>query len=130
MGAEASKDFGEGALVDGDHNRGRGKVDQRRKHRVAFQRALGLFREELPTPPPAVQAAAGRARIEVAVRKRPLFEHEVGRGDFDAATIASDGTAVWAHRALMRADLKVRRFPEGTSALLWIFPTAPRACLS
>ena len=135
MGAEASSlEAAEAVLVDGDHNRGRGKVAQRREHSVEFIAAVAAFNAKHCAPPGGGALAAGggglaplgadgRAgpRIRVAVRKRPLFEHERARRDFDVVSCAADG--VWLHRCLMRADLKHMAcesfdfaFPDGTFA--------------
>ena len=112
MGAEGSTLAGaEAALVDGEHNRSRGKVAQRREHAVEFVSAIGAFNAahgggDDDEPPPAAAAAttAQPGRIRVAVRKRPLFPHESAKGDFDAVCCARGG--VWMHRTMMRADLK------------------------
>ena len=111
--------------MDGDHNRGRGKVAQRREHSVEFIAAVAAFNAKHCAPPGggALAAGDGRAgpRIRVAVRKRPLFEHERARRDFDVVSCAADG--VWLHRCMMRADLKHMAcesfdfaFPDGTFA--------------
>lgn len=106
MGAEGSTLAGaEAALVDGEHNRSRGKVAQRREHAVEFASAIETFN--------AARAAANVSdgegarmggRIHVVVRKRPLFPHETAKGDFDAVYCARN--SVWMHRTMMRADLK------------------------
>jgi kinesin family protein 2/24 len=111
MGAEGSSLAGaEAALVDGEHNRSRGKVAQRRQHALEFKDAISAFNASAIASDEnfqhgeaaAVGAAAGR--IRVAVRKRPLFPHESAKGDFDTVCCAPGG--VWMHRTMMRADLK------------------------
>ena len=103
MGAEGSSLAGaEAALVDGEHHRGRGKVAQRREHSVEFAAAIAEFDRQHAASPSA--AAPGAARIRVAVRKRPLFEHESAKKDFDVVSCGAGG--VWLHRTAMRADLK------------------------
>lgn len=107
MGAESSTLAGaEALLVDGEHHRGRGKVAQRREHRIEFEAAIAAFNAERRAGEPAAAAAAvdSGQRIRVAVRKRPLFPHETAKGDFDAVCCSSGG--VWMHRTMMRADLK------------------------
>jgi len=47
--------------------------------------------------------------VAAFVRKRPLLEHEVQKGDFDAATVSADGFSLTAHCCLMKPDL-VRMF--------------------
>lgn len=99
--------------MDGEHNRSRGKVAQRREHAVEFASAIGAFNAaaqhagaaDSAGADGAGQGAAGTAgRIRVAVRKRPLFPHESAKGDFDTVCCAPGG--VWMHRTMMRADLK------------------------
>eukprot|EP00965_Chrysotila_dentata_P135908 4493076-Pleurochrysis_carterae.AAC.2 len=43
--------------------------------------------------------------VAAFVRKRPLLEHEVQKGDFDAATVSADGFSLTAHCCLMKPDL-------------------------
>lgn len=108
MGAEGSKLAGaEAAPVNGEYNHGRGKVAQRREHAVEFASAIAAFNaEHCAEGTGGGGAGAGDVsrRIQVAVRKRPLFAHESAKGDFDAIYCARDG--VWMHRTNMRADLK------------------------
>ena len=110
MGAEGSSLAGaEAALVDGEHSRGRGKVAQRREHSVEFSAAIKNFNAEHHANIAGgnggtLRTAGGSSRIQVAVRKRPLFDHEAAKGDFDSVACGADG--VWMHRTTMRADLK------------------------
>jgi kinesin family protein 2/24 len=107
MGAEGSSLAGaEAALVDGEHHRGRGKVAQRREHSLEFTSCIaGLNADNCRVPPAAAPPQPPpSARIQVAVRKRPLFPHEQQKGDFDVVGCGEDG--VWLHRTMMRADLR------------------------
>jgi kinesin family protein 2/24 len=50
-------------------------------------------------------AAGGLGGMRVLARKRPLFEHEVGRGEFDAVSCVSARQVV-VHDAKMRPDMR------------------------
>ena len=106
MPASSSLAGAEAALVDGEHSRGRGKVAQRREHSVEFAAAIASFNgaHSREADGGGRGGAPSDQRIQVAVRKRPLFPHESAKGDFDTVFCGDDG--VWMHRTMMRADLK------------------------
>lgn len=121
MGAEESTLAGaEANLVDAKHHRKRGKVSQRREHCAEFSTCIAELNRTscASTPPPArtkpddchgsrgsgSSKYSGGSCVSVAVRKRPLFKHELAKDDFDVVCCTSN--SVWLHRTLMRADLK------------------------
>jgi len=56
--------------------------------------------------PPALQhQASGKRRLRALVRKRPLFEHERSRAEFDVVSMRGNG-AVVVHNCCMQPDLK------------------------
>ena len=69
MGAESSTLAGaEALLVDGEHHRGRGKVAQRREHRIEFEAAIAAFNAERRAGEPAAAAAAADSGQRIRVR--------------------------------------------------------------
>ncbi len=82
----------------------------------------------------AAAAAASDGSIRVYVRKRPLFQHEVDRGEFDVVTVPAAAekdaspTEIFVHNCQMYPDLKrmyvkhsgfdvTRAFGEGTESV-------------
>jgi hypothetical protein len=92
------------------------KRTSRRENRAAFSTAISAWRSahghEVPgggggaeggaegdsgglALPPPVHAPPGAASgLHVCLRKRPVFQHELTRGDFDAITCAGSSTVV------------------------------------
>eukprot|EP01043_Picozoa_sp_COSAG02_P029874 COSAG02_NODE_1879_length_10557_cov_2.360976_2_plen_593_part_00 len=80
------------------------KRTSRREHKDVFVAAIEQMRaKQLLEVPPVVPPAAAESGLHVCLRKRPIFEHELGRGDFDAVTCS--GASVVVHDARMRPDL-------------------------
>jgi kinesin family protein 2/24 len=81
------------------------KRTSRRENKDAFTAAIERMRARQVVEAPAVlPPGAAESGLHVCVRKRPLFEHEVARGDFDAVTCTGPSSVV-AHDARMRPDL-------------------------
>lgn len=93
------------------------KRQARREHAASFIRAIGKWRaanrdEILSESHDLADVTA--LRFTVCVRKRPLFMHEVERGDFDVVTCCPSRAAVCVHDGRMQAG-------EGL-----VFSTMPR----
>lgn len=65
------------------------KRTSRREHKDAFVAAIERMRaaqQLVGKAPVVVPPAAAESGLHVCLRKRPLFKHELDRGDFDAVT--------------------------------------------
>ena len=123
MGAEQSSTAdgpqGLNAVVD---TKNVDKRTSRRKHRAEFAAAIDIFRRAAlaaPAKPPLREnngprstpprtkdrTTRGSGGMRVLARKRPIFEHELSRGEFDAVTCTS-ATQVVVHDAKMRPDMR------------------------
>ncbi|CAK9004632.1 Diatom spindle kinesin-1, partial [Durusdinium trenchii] len=81
------------------------KRSSRREHRAIFEAAAERFRAapfEAPDGTAHGGGAAGRG-VRVCVRKRPIFEHEIEQGEFDAITCMEGRVVV--HDARMHPDM-------------------------
>lgn len=79
------------------------KRTSRREHRAHFEAAVQRWRTR-PSAPPAQRGedALGR-HVQVCVRKRPIFPHELREGEFDVITCLPGRVVV--HDARMHPDL-------------------------
>ena len=83
-------------------------------HRDLFVAAIGRYQQDLSSPVPAPDLSVctlrlSRSAVSVFVRKRPIFENEATRGDYDVVTILPGlplPTQVVLHNCLFQADLK------------------------
>ena len=120
MGAEQSAAAaggvtGVGAVVD---TKNVDKRTSRRQHRTEFVAAIDHFRKNAVSKPVLkeinnsgvdgvhrAKQARPQAGMRVMARKRPIFEHELGRAEFDAVT-CKNATQVVVHDAKMRPDMR------------------------
>lgn len=127
MGAEQSSEAVGGGLVAAalapSSTKNVDKRTSRRQHKAAFVAAIDYYRANQPAAgvlqPQNGSSAAGAVRtlaagkakgaggMRVLARKRPLFEHELGRGEFDAVTCPGGALPrVAVHDAKMRPDMR------------------------
>ena len=86
--------------------RNQDKRTSRLDNKDSFQRAILQHRAGLPAAigiPAQVGETASRG-INVCVRKRPLFPHEVDAGDYDATTVHG-GSRIVVHDGRMKPDM-------------------------
>eukprot|EP01060_Flectonema_neradi_P028719 TRINITY_DN3866_c0_g1_i4.p1 TRINITY_DN3866_c0_g1~~TRINITY_DN3866_c0_g1_i4.p1 ORF type:complete len:752 (+),score=142.90 TRINITY_DN3866_c0_g1_i4:61-2316(+) len=89
------------------------KRTSRRENAPVFKESIGRFRSEYGHAESNYNSATANTMkrgISVHVRKRPIFSHEVGKGEFDVISVpppdGSDGNAhVVVHDARMEADM-------------------------
>eukprot|EP01045_Picozoa_sp_COSAG04_P016475 COSAG04_NODE_1378_length_7010_cov_3.077268_5_plen_213_part_00 len=130
MGAEQSAPEGGGLVAAALNPSGPAstknvdKRTSRRQHKAAFAAAIQHWRESAGSGAPAADvlrpqphnaAVDGRTRpskgrgsggMRVLARKRPIFEHELARGEFDAVTCPPGAACVAVHDAKMRPDMR------------------------
>lgn len=119
MGAEQSTDVaGIQGTID---TKNVDKRTSRRQHKMEFVAAIDAYRRsiapaaksvltehnsvEVPNSRVASKVPRPQAGMRVLARKRPCFEHEYSRGEFDAVTCDSS-TQVVVHDAKMRPDMR------------------------
>jgi kinesin family protein 2/24 len=105
MGAEQSSAAGAGG--GGGPPKNEDKRTSRLENKESFVGAIDAYRASQPTalgigPAAPSDAAEG---IHVCIRKRPLFQHEVDAGDYDATTVAG-GTRLVVHDGRMKPDMR------------------------
>lgn len=83
------------------------KRHSRRDNRGPFAAAIQRWRLRQPPSPTAapVLDASGAAAL-FFVRKRPLFQHEFDKGEFDCVSVAGGGREMVVHNCQMHPDLK------------------------
>jgi kinesin family protein 2/24 len=84
------------------------KRESRRMNRVPFRASVKRWRDKNLTNSSDVDASADAktpSAINVYARKRPLFDPEKKRGEYDVVSIKNGSTAV-VHNCQMHADLK------------------------
>lgn len=54
------------------------------------------------------QERATDSSVQIFVRKRPIFDHEVQRGDFDVVSVNAQSSMLTVHRTFMAADMKTK----------------------
>ncbi len=125
MGAEQSSEAQGGGLVAAalapSSTKNVDKRTSRRQHKAAFMAAIQHYRDNQPAtvlqPQNGTAAGAGAARVRVGkgaagggmrvlARKRPIFDHEIARGEFDAVTCPGGVPRVAVHDAKMRPDMR------------------------
>ena len=67
-------------------------------------KAAAAAREPLSARPPAQPKS--RQRVRVLARKRPLFEHETERGEFDIVSALPGSQQMAVHACCMHPDLR------------------------
>jgi kinesin family protein 2/24 len=72
-------------------------------HAASFIAAIQEWRDERDATPPAAGASDNDC-AQAYVRKRPLFDRERARGEFDCVSVGADGVTV--HACCMRPDLR------------------------
>ncbi len=96
------------------------KRTSRREHKDVFVAAIEQMRaKQLLEVPPVAPPAAAESGLHVCLRKRPIFAHELTRGDFDAVTCT--GASVVVHDARMRPDLHSMYLRHSTFAFDRVF---------
>jgi kinesin family protein 2/24 len=79
------------------------KRELRKRHKDIFANQLALWREQhLHERPPVGQNCD---RVQVCVRKRPLFDHERAVDEFDVISVRGSSEVV-VHNCLTKADLR------------------------
>jgi hypothetical protein len=83
------------------------KRRSRRDNRAPFEAAVAQWRLMNAAVPRAPGGLSGgeEGGVSVFARKRPLFSHEMSRGEYDVVTVASTQEIV-VHNCQMHADLK------------------------
>lgn len=84
------------------------KRESRRMNRVPFAASVKRWRDKHLKTNASVESSSGAATpgtINVFARKRPLFEPERKRGEYDVVSVQHGSTAV-VHNCQMHADLK------------------------
>ena len=121
MGAEQSSEAAGGGLVAAalapSSTKNVDKRTSRRQHKAAFVAAIQFYRDNQPAAvlqpqngtPTAARVRSGKGGaggMRVLARRRPIFEHETARGEFDAVTCRTGVPRVAVHDAKMRPDMR------------------------
>ena len=107
-GAPAAKKRPTGMSEDKVHRQMFDKRESRRMNRVPFAASVKRWRDKNLTNSSDAETGAETSApgaINVYARKRPLFDPEKKRGEYDVVSVKSGSTAV-VHNCQMHADLK------------------------
>ena len=97
------------------------KRRSRKDNRAPFEAAVAQWRlanAAVPRPSGSV-SGSGDGGVSVFARKRPLFSHEMSRGEYDVVTVASAQEIV-VHNCQMHADLKRMIIKHQASPNHWL----------